>query len=134
MESEGGFTLIELLIVFGLLACLAAGGMPVSMSMYKTYIFQSEYINAIRLLEQARSLGHGVRFEEHKIIAFKGVYDPNSQSNLIFNQNVLTHSGNPEEVIFNTAPESVSERVLQLTDGIKIKHIFINAAGRIDFE
>lgn len=142
-RSQKGFTLIELLVVLSLLACLAASGMPVSMNMYREYLFNTEYLNIVRLLTCARAesinnfnqTSHGIRFEAGKYISFEGNYDSASQTNQIFNQNSAQYSGAPVEIIFAPYTGGLEKaQTIELTDGINTKTISINQMGRIDFE
>jgi hypothetical protein len=110
--------------------------------MYKNYIFNTEYVLAIRLLEQARSsalsnegqTSHGVRFESKNYITFQGNYYPGNDANQSYPQNSVGIL-EPQQVEFLQPGGGLSaDRTITLTDGTRKKNIFINKAGRIDFE
>lgn len=142
MQQEG-FSLIELMISLGLIAGLAALGMPVSFKLYSHYIFKSEAVSAVTLLKQARSQSfsnisnssHGIRFEDGLIINFSPPYSPTSPTNQVVRLSRAKIVGHPQEIIFSKHsgfPEA--EHVFQLTDDHETKKITVTQTGQITSE
>lgn len=139
--AVNGFTLIELLIVMGVLALLAAVGVPIGLDFYLDYQLDSETSLLVSVLQQARNLAminrnesnHGVYLASEDFIIFQGATFAGRvvAQDRFFPRAYSISVTSPTELVFAALSGQTASSTYSLSDGRKTRNVYVNEEGLI---
>jgi prepilin-type N-terminal cleavage/methylation domain-containing protein len=138
-----GFSLLETILSVAILTIILGYGVSMSIDTYRGYLFRSERITIVSLLERARNMSmnniasvpHGVCFDagSKTYILFEGhVCLPDHPSSVLTKSNqAITITGFGTPIIFSQLSGTTTDSTITLTSPGRSGTIFVNYEGRI---